>query len=62
MKPRYEITNLQRAIVASHYQLQRPVSEGEVRAEIDNLIRRRDTGLGWFDMDAALAVRLNIPA
>lgn len=62
MKPRYTITALQRAIVASHYNLNRPVSDGEVRAEIDNLIRRRDTGLGWFDMDARLASRLQIPA
>ena len=62
MKQRPIVTNLQRAIVASHYNLNRPVSDGEVKNEIDNLIRRRDTGLGWFDMDERLAARLNIPA
>ena len=62
MKQRHTVTNLERLIVRSHYKLDRPVSDGEVRAEIDSLIRRRDTGLGWFDMDEQLAARLNIPA
>jgi hypothetical protein len=54
--------NMMRAIVASHYNVGRPVSDGEVKAEIANLVRRRDTGLGWFDSDALLAAKLQIKA
>ena len=50
------------AIVREHYGINRPVSDSEVNAEIANLVRRRDTGLGWFDMDASLAAKMQISA
>jgi hypothetical protein len=47
-------------IIREHYQLDRPVTEKEVAAEIKNLKRRRDKALGWDDMNARLASRLGI--
>lgn len=47
-----------RRIVRSHYGLTRPATEAETRAEVANIARRRERGLGLDDSLERLACRL----
>lgn len=47
-------------IIREHYELDRPVTAREVRAEVKSLTRKRDEKKGFDDSDGILAAKLGI--